>query len=663
MRYDLEEIMQYSKKLNILYVEDNKDVRESTILVLEQFFKEITIAVNGKDGLDKFAKNSFDLIITDINMPKMNGLDMITEIRKSNLEVPILILSAYNESEFFINSIKLGVEGYLLKPVDIEQFIGVLSKITVKLKLKKQVETNLWFLEQYQEATNNSSIVSKTDLRGVITYVNDAFCELSEYSRENLIGLSHNIVRHPKNPKSLYSNMWKTIKKDKKIWKGLLRNLSKNGNSYYVKTTIKPILDSENNIVEYIAIRDDVSDIMNQKKQLEDFIDTTQNTLAVMIKIENFEETEKLYGKEMLHKIEEKFTEIIVNNRPEDCKFEKVFPIGYGKYVLAKNKDHCETEIDDLIIKLQVFQEKLNLTKIDTGNFDYDISVLISLAFGEDILANLNYGICKLEDNKEIFILANGLSIKENENAEKNMQTITMVKTAINELKVISYFQPIINNITQEIEKYESLVRIIDSNGKVLSPYFFLDVAKKGKYYSKITEIVFKNSFKALKLTDKEISINVSSLDIERKDSRNFILKLLKECKEDTSRLVFELLEDESVKNPQVITEFIAKVKNMGVKIAIDDFGVGYSNFERLLDYQPDILKIDGYLIKDIVTNRYSASIVETIINFAKKQNLVTVAEYVENREIFERLKEMGVDYSQGYYFGKPEPLFSLLKI
>jgi len=95
----------------------------------------------------------------------------------------------------------------------------------------------------------------------------------------------------------------------------------------------------------------------------------------------------------------------------------------------------------------------------------------------------------------------------------------------------------------------------------------------------------------------------------------------------------------------------------MGVQIAIDDFGAGYSNFQRLLDYQPDILKIDGSLIKNIETSTFSRSVVKTVVSFAKEQKIMTVAEYVENENIFSIIKDFGIDYSQGYLFGKPEQL------
>jgi len=230
-----------------------------------------------------------------------------------------------------------------------------------------------------------------------------------------------------------------------------------------------------------------------------------------------------------------------------------------------------------------------------------------------------------------------------------------MVKIALENYNVISYFQPIINNKTKQIEKYESLVRIVDENGNILSPHSFLEISKKGNYYNKITHRVLENSFKILKQISTKISINLSSLDIEKEETRTKLYQLLDEYESDRNRVIFELLEDENVKDFKIIKNFIRKVKSMGVMIAIDDFGSGYSNFERLLEFNPDILKIDGKLIKNIVNDIYSRNIVETIVTFTKKQNIITIAEFVENEEIFNILDELGVDYSQGYYFGKPK--------
>jgi EAL domain-containing protein (putative c-di-GMP-specific phosphodiesterase class I) len=232
-----------------------------------------------------------------------------------------------------------------------------------------------------------------------------------------------------------------------------------------------------------------------------------------------------------------------------------------------------------------------------------------------------------------------------------------MIQKAIKNGNIISYFQPITNNKTMKIEKYESLVRLIDENGKVLSPYFFLDVAKQSGYYDKITNLVIHTSFNALQKTNKEISINLSAIDIENLETRNTLINLVTNNIADAHRIVFELLEDEHVKDFEIVKDFIALVKTFGCQIAIDDFGAGVSNFERLLDYQPDILKIDACLIKNIDKDKYSRDVVETIQLFAWKQDIKTVAEFVETPEILQIVKDIGINYTQGYLLGKPEPL------
>ena len=655
---NIENIMKYSKNLKLLYVEDNKEARESTVLVLEEFFDNIIIAIDGKDGYDKFQENKIDVIITDINMPRLNGLEMTAKIKELDSDIPILILSAYNESEFFMDSIKIGIEGYLLKPIDIEQFMSVLSKVTQRLKLAEEAENNLHFLKEYEEITNRSSIVSKTDLKGIITFANDKFCQISEYTKEELIGENHNIVRHPDMPKEAFADMWNTIKNKKEVWQGVVRNLSKSGKSYYVEATVKPILDKHNNILEYIALRNDIGDIMNPKKQLLDAIKNSKEPLVIYLKLEDFASLEDLYGSDSIEEIQDIVKDYLEENLPKECKFEKVYQLGNGEYVVVYEKTLCIKEKDKFISQLRLFQEKTKKHIINFYNIEYNMMMMISLAYeGEQVLESSKLGIKKLLKTKQDFIISNNFAKIEQKKAKENIETILMIKKAINNLKIVSYFQPIINNKTQKVEKYESLVRLIGEDDEVLAPFFFLDVAKRGRYYSQITTIVLNNSFNTLKNIDTDITINLSALDIESEDTRKMIFKLLEENSENASRVVVELLEDENIKKFDTIDTFIQDIKRLGVKIAIDDFGAGYSNFERLLCYQPDILKIDGCLIRDIETNDYSLSVVKTIVDFAKRQGIKTVAEFVENEQIFNILKDLGVDYSQGYYFGKPEPL------
>jgi EAL domain-containing protein (putative c-di-GMP-specific phosphodiesterase class I) len=122
------------------------------------------------------------------------------------------------------------------------------------------------------------------------------------------------------------------------------------------------------------------------------------------------------------------------------------------------------------------------------------------------------------------------------------------------------------------------------------------------------------------------------------------------------SRIIYEIVESESLEKADLVFEFIKNIKKFGCEIAIDDFGTGYSNFEYLVKLTPDYIKIDGSMIKDITSNPDSEEVVKTIIDFAKKRHLKTIAEFVSSREIFEKVLELGIDYSQGYYIGKPQP-------
>jgi len=652
---DLKTTLEFTQDKGVLFVEDDPEVRELMVKTLEDLFANVYTAVDGEDGLEKFYANSIDVVISDVNLPNMNGLEMSKRLRDFDKDLPIIILSGHNESKYIYDSIDLNIDSYLLKPLSLDDLNKALRRVAKRVEFLNEYKNNLLFLQQYQELTDLSAAVSKTDTDGRITYVNDEFCKLSGYSKEELLGSKHNIVRHPENEPTMYADIWHALGIDKRAWKGVIRNASKDYETYYVDTIIKPILNANNEIIEYISIQKDVTDLLNPKKQLHDYVDSSQEPLVAFVKIDGFMDIEKLYGHKITQEIEDKFADKILEQMPEYLHFKKFFSLGHGEYIFVQDLElNTELELDTIILELKNFQQMVSGLEIDIGEIEYDISILMSVSHGEHCLENVKYAMKSLERTKQDFIVSNDFVEQEQGKALQNLQILKMVKVAIDNMNIISYFQPIVSNETKKVVKYESLVRLVNEDGKVVSPYLFLDLAKRGKYYSKITGMVLENSFNALKFTDKSVTMNISALDIEKKSTREKIYELLDLHREMGPRIVFELLEDEDVRDFDEITKFIARVKAFGVKIAIDDFGAGYSNFERLLKYQPDILKIDGSLIKNIETDAYSMSVVKTIVAFAKEQKIEMVAEYIENENIYEIIRSLGVEYSQGYYFGAP---------
>ena len=645
--------------MTLLYIEDDPQARDAANSLFSDFFDDVIVGFDGEDGARLFASNyhKIDLVITDITMPRMNGIEMIHAIRQINPDIAIIVLSAHNETSFLTQTIEAGVDGYLIKPLNVTQLIRSIGKVVEKLHLRYENKKNSLLLKQYENITNTSSIISKTDPKGVITFVNEKFCQISGFTKEELIGKPHNVIRHPDMPKTAFRDLWRTIKDEKRTWQGIVKNRAKNGDTYYVKTTVQPILNPEGEVQEYISLRHDITAIMSDKKQLFDFLEANRLSVLILVQIEDYNILEKFYDKASVEKIEDAFGKNMLYLMPNRWGFQRVYHLENGLYAFAIDRRNCKASKEEIHAVLEQFLMNVKEYVVKIDSIEYDISAICSFTYGIfKIFEDAKIGIENAIQTKQPIVYADGLSGIEYDNALKNIETIHIIKTAIDNRKIISYFQPIVNNQTKKIEKYESLVRLITEDGQLLTPFYFLETAKKGRYYSKITKIVLENSFAALyKISEAAISINLSVHDIERDEITHYIENLLVQHEDEAHRIIFELLESEDIKDFALIKQFIQKVKAKGVKIAIDDFGTGYSNLERLLSYEPDILKIDGSLIKNIHNNQINQHIVETVMLFAKKQNLSTVAEFVENETIYEIVRDMGIDYSQGFYFGKPE--------
>ena len=188
-------------------------------------------------------------------------------IKKYGSQTPIILLSKQEQTEVLLNAININIDGYLLEPLNSEHIVNVLDKILKNLFLQKKLQNRQKLLEEYKSAIDASSAVTKTDTDGVITYVNNAFCQLSGYTREELLGKRHNIVRHPDTPNAVYEVMWNTIT-SKQVWKGRIKNIKKSGEIYYEYSVIVPILNEKDEIVEYIALRQDITDLYFQEQYL-----------------------------------------------------------------------------------------------------------------------------------------------------------------------------------------------------------------------------------------------------------------------------------------------------------------------------------------------------------------------------------------------------------
>ncbi|WP_456400725.1 putative bifunctional diguanylate cyclase/phosphodiesterase [Persephonella sp.] len=240
--------------------------------------------------------------------------------------------------------------------------------------------------------------------------------------------------------------------------------------------------------------------------------------------------------------------------------------------------------------------------------------------------------------------------------------TIGEIQKFLEEKRFICHYQPIVSIDDRKISHYEALVRFIDLDGNIIYPNKFIPVIENTFLYSRLTKGVIEyNRDILLKYPELKVSINLSPSDLFTET----IVELLREIAiKDrlADRLILEVIENESISSYEKLQNTLTELKSYGYKIGIDDFGSGYSNFIYLITLRVDFLKIDASIIKSIHIDQTSYVVTETINNFCKKTGIKTIAEYVENEEIYMTIKNLGIDFGQGYYFSKPLPLDQIVK-
>ncbi|QFR48578.1 EAL domain-containing protein [Sulfurimonas lithotrophica] len=231
---------------------------------------------------------------------------------------------------------------------------------------------------------------------------------------------------------------------------------------------------------------------------------------------------------------------------------------------------------------------------------------------------------------------------------------IEFVKQALYDNRVICFYQPIYDHNSKNIIKYEALVRIIDKNDEIIPPIYFLPGLKHTNIHYKLTQRILSVVFDKFKDSKESVSININFSDLINEDIENTITETFTANPNLASRVTFEILESDDIENIVLFKEKINLLHSFNAKVSIDDFGSGYSNFKTILDIEANFLKIDGSLVKNIDKNRKDFRVVKSIVHFAKEANMQTIAEFVHSKEVYEKLKELGVDYMQGYYIAQP---------
>jgi len=411
--------------------------------------------------------------------------------------------------------------------------------------------------------------------------------------------------------------------------------------------SIKDIFNSMLDSIEYQFYFDTLTGLENRRK-LTEKLEEKKALFLMIINIDGFQEINDLYGDQAGDTILKEFALYLKELIHQD---EGLYRLHSDEFAHASN---LGMDLNEFKIFASYLSEKIGEKSFNIDDkSEVSLSVTIGISYGYDqLLMNADIALKLAKKSKKNFLIYDD-TMAMSKVYEKNFEWTKRLKKAIEENRIVPVFQPIVNTKTEKIVKYEALMRMIDDQGDFISPIHFLELAKKNKIYHQLTKIMIEKTFKQFDKLPYFVSINISVEDILNKEINGFIINKLQETSIG-QKIVFEIIESEGIENFDQVLEFIENVKGYGAGISIDDFGTGYSNFEYLMKLKVDYIKIDGSMIKNIDKDQNSQMITRSIVNFAKNMNIKTVAEFVHSKNVFEKVKELEVDFSQGYYFGEP---------
>ncbi|TSI09757.1 EAL domain-containing protein [Lysinibacillus sp. BW-2-10] len=534
-------------------------------------------------------------------------------------------------------------------------------------------------LKDIKAALDESVILAVTDRKGNITAVNDRFCDISKYTREELIGQNHRILNSGIHPKSFFKEMWKTIGSGH-TWHGEICNKAKDGSHYWVQTSIVPFLDEKGKPYQYISIRTDI---------------TAQKNINILTHFANHDD---LTGLPNRRNLSNRLSKQIDASRQTNSKFALFF-IDVNRF--RNINDALGHNVGDLFL-IEVAERFKTLDK--SGNSFYRLNgdefvFLLEDAAQVDYMANKfmqlfnkpfsfnNYefyssiciGISIFPDhgnNAENLMVSADVAMYAAKNKRGNQYQVfrenmnglndhalmfeSKLHHAIKNDVLELYYQPKICVKTEKMVGMEALLRWKDPELGQIPPNQFIPFAEDCGLICDIGEWVLRKASLQIKQwkeqfgLDLHVAINISPIHFQEVNFINRLVEIMDETGVDAHNLEIEITEMSMMDHNEDVLSKIKQLKALGLTVAIDDFGTGYSSLGFLKEFPIDILKIDRSFIVNMSEGESGISMVAAIISLAHALNLKVVAEGVEKLEELQILKEYGCEYVQGYYFSKP---------
>ncbi len=550
--------------------------------------------------------------------------------------------------------------------------------LAVADELESEVDDKTKELQNLHHLVDKYVISSKTDTQGNITYVSQAFVDMCEYSKEELVGHPHNIVRHIDMPKEVFLDMWKTIKRGK-TWRGEILNKKKYGGFYWVDAIISPEYDKNKNIIGFNAVRHDITskkdadylarhDYLTKlpnRAHFEEILahalklaEKNNTILAVLfIDFDNFKNINDTLGHQAGDKVLKNIGERI---RLVLSEIDTIARIGGDEFIILlediKNKTSILNSVNNL---LEIINKPM---KIDSNTLNISVSIGISIYPDDgdtvlDLMKNADnamYHVKEFGKNSYKFYTKDIMKAMK-----RRLEIEKALIFAIDNDTFTLVYQPKYNILTQEVVGCEALLRLEDKNIGSISPVEFIKIAEENRMIIPIGELVFQKACKAfsqwkeMNLPIDTISINISSIQLEEKSIVDRLTQIVEESNIKPQNIDLELTEHTIMHQTEKNIDILKQLRTKGFQISIDDFGTGYSSMSYLTKLPIDIIKIDKVFIDQLHVDKNDASIAKAIITIAQSFGYKVLAEGIEKKIQEDILLGYNCDLGQGYLYSK----------
>ncbi|WP_349746393.1 putative bifunctional diguanylate cyclase/phosphodiesterase [Pseudomonas frederiksbergensis] len=540
--------------------------------------------------------------------------------------------------------------------------------------------------EKYRRAVDAAAIFSETDLNGRITYVNDQFCVVSGYSREELLGQNHRLLNSGLHSADFFAAMWRTIALGN-IWKGEICNRAKDGRLYWVDSTMVPVLDDTTGLVDrYLSIRFDISekrqllqslqwrvghDVLTglpNRAFLSDLLDQALEfsrqeniPLAVcMLDLDGFKAVNDGYGHAsgdmLLVEVAKRLRDIV---RGEDV----VARLAGDEFVLVLRYVRDLPELRAALTRvLGAISAPYTLHGKDINVFA-SIGVTLFPHDNEDAETLLRHAdqamyVAKQRGRNRFHLF----DVSRDQEVKATHQTVERVRQALVAGEFRLHFQPKVNMRRGEVVGFEALLRWQHPQNGMVPPREFLPLVEDTDLIIDIGEWVMDQVLAQLHRWQQAgqgwpISINIAARHFQRADFVDRLRQVLARHAQVAPRMLdLEIVESVAIENIQHVSACLQACQALGVQFSLGDFGTGYSSLSYLKRLRTQTIKIDKSFVRDILNDRDDLALTTAVIGLARAFGRQVIAEGLESLEHGELLLRLGCEVAQGYFIARPMP-------